>query len=80
MNNNIPRPPKSLFIVNMFIYCGVFIFIFLYAWYVQIVPRQELVKIALAPPTVIAFIVTIIFPLILYKKKYAYDTRMARKR
>ena len=68
MNNNIPRPPKSLFIVNMFIYCGVFIFIFLYAWYVQIVPRQELVKIALAPPTVIAFIVTIIFPLILYKK------------
>ena len=68
MNNNIPRPPKSLFIVNMFIYCGVFIFIFLYAWYVQIVPHRELVKIALAPPTVIAFIVTIIFPLILYKK------------
>ena len=68
MNNSIPKPPKSLFILNLLIYSGVFIFIFLYAGYTQVVPPRELIRIALAPPTVIALIATIFFPFMLYKK------------
>lgn len=68
MNNTIPQPPKSLFILNLLIYCGVFVFIFLYGEYTQVVPPHELIRIALAPPTVIALIMTIFFPSMLYKK------------
>ena len=67
MNNTIPQPPKSLFILNLLIYCGVFVFIFLYGGYTQVVPPHELIRIALAPPTVIALIMTIFFPFMLYK-------------
>ncbi|MGP1431455.1 MAG: methyl-accepting chemotaxis protein [Treponema sp.] len=68
MTNAIPQPSKSLFILNSLIYCGVFVFIFLYGWYVHIVPREELIKIVLAPPTLITLLVTICFPYMLYKK------------
>lgn len=68
MNDTIPQPPKMLFILNLLIYCGVFIFIFLYAWYAHIVPQEAFFKIAFAPSTLIALVVTIFFPYILYKK------------
>lgn len=68
MDNPTSQPPKSVFILNLFIYCGVFIFIFLYGWYAHIVPHEELIKIMLAPPTLITAIITIFFPYMLYKK------------
>ena len=68
MDNPISQPPKSVFILNLLIYCGVFIFIFLYGWYAHIVSREELFKIVLSPPTLITLIVTIFFPYMLYKK------------
>ena len=68
MDNPISQPPKSVFILNLFIYCGVFIFIFLYGWYAHIVSREELFKIVLSPPILITLIVTIFFPYMLYKK------------
>lgn len=63
-----PKPPKAIFILNLLIYSGVFIFIFLYAWYTKIVPREALFKIFVVPSTLFTACLTIIFPIVLYRK------------
>lgn len=62
MTTVVSKPPKSIFVLNLFIYSGVFIFIFLYAWYTRVVPREALFKIFMAPSTLLAACITILFP------------------
>lgn len=68
MTTVVSKPPKSIFVLNLFIYSGVFIFIFLYAWYTRVVPREALFKIFMAPSTLLAACITIVFPIVLYKR------------
>jgi len=68
MTTVVSKPPKSIFILNLLIYSGVFIFIFLYALYTKIVPKEALFKIFMAPSTLLTACITIVFPIVLYKK------------
>ena len=68
MTTVVSKPPKSIFILNLLIYSGVFIFIFLYAWHTRVVPREALFKIFMAPSTLLAACITILFPIVLYKR------------
>ena len=63
-----PKPPKAIFILNLLIYCGVFSFIFLYAWHTKIVPREVLFKIFITPSTLFTACLTAIFPIVLHRK------------
>ncbi|QSH91063.1 methyl-accepting chemotaxis protein [Treponema medium] len=64
----VSKPPKAVFVLNFLIYTGVFIFIFLYAWYTRILPKDALFEILIAPSTLLTACITIIFPIVLYKR------------
>ena len=68
MTTVVSKPPKAVFVLNFLIYTGVFIFIFLDAWYTKILPTDALFEILIAPSTLFTACLTIIFPIVLYKK------------
>ncbi|MGP1588208.1 MAG: methyl-accepting chemotaxis protein [Treponemataceae bacterium] len=67
MNNSIPKPPKTLFLLNFLIFNGLFAFIFLYAWYTKMASKEELLKFLGAAPTIVAVFFNIFIPVIFYR-------------
>lgn len=67
IGKNIPAPPKSIFILNFFIFNGTFIFTFLYASYTRIVPIDELAKFSSSLPSLITLVLNLATPLVVYK-------------
>ena len=67
IGKNVPAPPKSIFILNFFIFNGTFLFTFLYASYTRIVPIDELAKFSSSLPSLITLVLNLATPLVVYK-------------
>lgn len=66
-NVSIPKPPKSIFVLNFFIFNGTFAFTFLYAWYTKISPIEELSRFFSSLPSLVTLILNLSTPCVVYK-------------
>lgn len=62
------KMPFSVFITNLLIYNGVFIFVFVYALYSKIIPLEEMRKFFASVPALCSVVVNISLPIILHTK------------
>ena len=66
-NVSIPKPPKSIFVLNFFIFNATFAFTFLYAWYTKIIPIEELSRFFSSLPSLVTLILNLSTPCVVYK-------------